>query len=408
MKEIRVGIIGTGVISHRHMRIYSHIPGFKVVAACDIDKKKLEKWGEAYKVADLYTDYRELLKRDDIDSVDVCVHNNLHLPLAIAVMKAGKECYCEKPMAASYADCLMMLDCAKKLNKKLHVQISSLFTKQTRLGREMIASGKLGEIYHSRSASAAFRRRPGIEMADLSRDFYSKYYAGHGPMCDLGIYHIAQMLFMMGMPEVESVYGIAHQRIGCPERLLKGSRFEVEEMAVGMVKFKNQLSMEITEAWATNMDDVGKSYITGTKGALQFWNVDTVGGVWGFGGSYRGMPAFCQPQMRYIGMEDGLQTNTDLMPFANEQAELLEHPEMVCLNDNQMHWYQYLTGELTDETRYNTPLIAAEAAKIAEGIFLSSELGCSVSGDEIAEASVSTSIWKQETPWGVFDYESTY
>lgn len=405
MREIRVGIIGTGIISRRHMKIYSHIPGFKVVAACDIDKDKLEKWGKEYQITQLYTDYRKMLERDDIDSVDVCVHNNLHLPMAIAVMKAGKDCYCEKPMAASYADCVTMMDYAKKLNRKLHVQISSLFTRQTRMGKEMIEKGCLGEVYHARSASAAFRRRPGIEMTDLSKDFYSRKYAGHGPMCDLGIYHLSQMLFMMGMPQLESVYGIAHSRIGCPESLLKGTTYEVEEMAVGMAKFKNHVSLEMTEAWATNMEDVGKSFITGTKGALQFWNVDTVGGVWGFGGSYRGMPPFCQPQMHFIGAEDGTRTDTNLMPFENEQSELLLHPEMAAFNDNQLHWYQYLTGQLSEKERYNTPEIAAQAALIAEGLFLSDELGRSVSAEEIAAMSKSTSLWKQETPWGTFEYD---
>ena len=83
LKEIRIGIIGTGVISHQHMERYEKIPNATVVAACDIDKKKLEAWGQKWKVQDLYTDYRELLKRDDIDSVDVCLpvsYTHLTLP----------------------------------------------------------------------------------------------------------------------------------------------------------------------------------------------------------------------------------------------------------------------------------------------------------------------------------------
>ena len=104
MKEIRVAIIGTGVISHQHMERYGKIHNAKVVAACDIDKKKLETWGEKYQIKDLYTDYRQLLKRDDIDAVDVCLHNNLHVPMSLEVLRAGKHCYCEKPMAGSYAD----------------------------------------------------------------------------------------------------------------------------------------------------------------------------------------------------------------------------------------------------------------------------------------------------------------
>ena len=142
MKEIRVGIIGGGMISNRHMVIYSNIQryaeqlGFtaKVVACAEINESRLRAWGEKYGLEekDLYTDFRKMLKRDDLDTIDVCVHNNLHTPISIAALKAGFDCYCEKPLAASYHDAQMVIDCAKKLGRKFHVQISSLMTPQTR------------------------------------------------------------------------------------------------------------------------------------------------------------------------------------------------------------------------------------------------------------------------------------
>ena len=114
--------IGCGMISHRHMQIYQNINsmadrlGFraKVVACAGRSPEKLKAWGERYHFAeqDLYLDYRELLKRDDIDTVDVCVHNNLHVPISIEVMKAGFDCYCEKPAAASWHDMNMMMKIA--------------------------------------------------------------------------------------------------------------------------------------------------------------------------------------------------------------------------------------------------------------------------------------------------------
>ena len=75
----------------------------KVVVAAEIDKEKLEAFGKKYGIPEenLYQDFREMLKRDDIDEVEVCVHNNLHTSVATAVMVAGFDCYSEKPMAAS-------------------------------------------------------------------------------------------------------------------------------------------------------------------------------------------------------------------------------------------------------------------------------------------------------------------
>jgi predicted dehydrogenase len=104
MKEIRIGIIGTGIIAHTHAQEYKKLPGVTVVAACDLIPAKLEAFCQKYGIENSYADYREMLARDDLDAVDVCVHNNLHMPLTLKVLQSGRHCYCEKPMAGAYAD----------------------------------------------------------------------------------------------------------------------------------------------------------------------------------------------------------------------------------------------------------------------------------------------------------------
>ena len=116
MKQMRIAIIGCGMISHRHMTVIENLKkrgyDLKVVAAAEIVPERLKAFGEKYGIAekDLYADFREMLKRDDIDEVEVCVHNNLHTSVATAVMAAGYPCYSEKPMAASYADAKILYD----------------------------------------------------------------------------------------------------------------------------------------------------------------------------------------------------------------------------------------------------------------------------------------------------------
>ena len=132
-----MGIIGTGLIAHAHMEMYKDIPGVTVAAACDIRPKVLEEFCNKYGIKDQYADYRQLLQRDDLDSVDVCLHNNLHAPMAIEVMKSGRHCYCEKPMAGSYADAKAMMDAAKLFGKKLHIQLSFLYGAQALDEREL-------------------------------------------------------------------------------------------------------------------------------------------------------------------------------------------------------------------------------------------------------------------------------
>ena len=390
MKELRVAIIGTGTISNRHMKVWSNIPQVKVVAAAEIDQPKLKAWGERYHFdeKDLYTDFREMLKRDDIDAVDVCVHNNLHTPVSMYVMKAGYPCYSEKPMSASYFDSKLLYDCAKVTGQKLAIQISSLYSAQTYIAKKVLKAGKLGNVYHARMATASHRRRNAVDRAALfsSKDFRDAYMAGHGQIVDLGIYHFGQMLYLLDLPELKSVLGQLHQGVEMPsEAWAKSHPMTVEDMGVGFATFEGGLYWGMT-------DDFGGD-----------WSMGGMGGPMG-----GGLPAPLQPQLYYRGQDEfGFDVSIDFHAYENQQDLKTYDPDMMQWFDNQLHWYNYLTGKLTDETRYNTPLIGLNVSLLTDGLVLSAEMGRAVTADEIKANSKSLAIWKQETPWGVFDYDAT-
>lgn len=98
VKNIRVGIVGLGHISHRHMQIYKHINelaeklGFRVeiAAVAEILPRRLKEWAVQYNIQDrdCYMDFHEMLSRKDIDYIDVCVHTNYHVPVTIECMQA--------------------------------------------------------------------------------------------------------------------------------------------------------------------------------------------------------------------------------------------------------------------------------------------------------------------------------
>ena len=418
MQELRVAIIGTGTISNRHMKVWGNIPQVKVVAAAEINEPKLKAWGERYHFneKDLYTDFREMLKRDDIDAVDVCVHNNLHTPVSMYVMKAGYPCYSEKPMSASYFDSKLLYDCAKATGQKLAIQISSLYSAQTYIAKQVLNAGKLGNVYHARMATASHRRRNAVDRAALfsSPDFRDAYMAGHGQIVDLGIYHFGQMLYLLGLPELDSVLGKLHQGVEMPnEEWAKSHPMTVEDMGVGFATFKNGLSLELQEASAVNKDDHMDHHILGSKGGLYWGMTDDFGGDWSMGGGGGpmgggGLPGPLQPQLYYRGQDEfGYDVTIDYHAYENQQDLKTYKPEMMQWFDNQLHWYNYLTGKLTDETRYNTPLIGLNVSLLTDGLVLSAEMGRAVTADEIKTNSKSLAIWKQETPWGVFDYDAS-
>jgi hypothetical protein len=169
--------------------------------------------------------------------------------------------------------------------------------------------------------------------------------------------------------------------------------------------------MDIYEDWAMHMDEVGTSFIAGSLGALKFKDVDSSGGPMAVppGGRIMGAGRLQQPTLEWIGIDKdaklfhtmldcGINSNTGMQ-------EILMHPEIEMYNDNQLQWYSYLRGDLTDETRIDTPYIAMQTAFLSEGIVLSNELGRSVTADEIVQMSKSIAIRDQETPFGVIHYD---
>ena len=419
MKELRIGIIGCGMISHRHMTVIENLKALgynlKVVAAAEVKKDRLMAWGKQYGLdeKDLYQDFREMLKRDDIDEVEVCVHNNLHTSVATAVMAAGFPCYSEKPMAASYADAKILYDAQKKYGQKLAIQISSIYNPQTRIAKKMIAEGKLGEIYHVRSVGHRRQGRPGYDMPFFSRDFIDPNIGVHGPLFDLGIYHLAQMLYVLGMPELESVYGFQSSRYWTHPAIDKitNRTAPVEDLGVGMARFKGDICMDIYEDWAIHMEDIGCTFIAGSLGGLKFTDVDQTGGPMAVpeGGQIMGGGDLQKPRLTYYGINEDNQLFTTQLDCALVDTyglqESLIHPELEMYNDNQLQWYSYLRGILTDETRIDSPYIAMQTALLSEGVVLSNELGRSVTVDEIKKMAKSIAIRDQETPFGTIHYD---
>src|SRR4051812_24402165 len=96
------------------------VDGAQVIAAADINQKGLDKAKADHGVANLYTDYKEMLKKHpEMDAVSVCTPNGLHAENAIAASEAGKHVLVEKPMAMNAREGQKMVDAAKKAGKVL-------------------------------------------------------------------------------------------------------------------------------------------------------------------------------------------------------------------------------------------------------------------------------------------------
>jgi tRNA U34 5-carboxymethylaminomethyl modifying enzyme MnmG/GidA len=107
MGKLGVGVIGCGMISGNHFHALEKLEKVALQAVCDIDKEKLQKAMEAQHV-DGCADWRDLISRDDIDAVHICVPHHLHAEISIAALRAGKHVLCEKPMGVSLREARAM------------------------------------------------------------------------------------------------------------------------------------------------------------------------------------------------------------------------------------------------------------------------------------------------------------
>jgi predicted dehydrogenase len=147
--KIRVGVIGVGQQGQRHVQRYAEIPEAELVAVADLREEVAQSVAQQYGVPHVYTNYHDLLARDDIDSVDIILHNRLHKSVTVDALQAGKHVYVEKPMSWTYREAKEMYDTAKALGKKLHVQLAQIYAADTRGAKRLIDEGHLGELYYA-------------------------------------------------------------------------------------------------------------------------------------------------------------------------------------------------------------------------------------------------------------------
>lgn len=361
---IRIGVIGCGQIAQHHFTNYSAIPDAQVVACADIDPVAADTSAAKFGIPNVYYTAQEMLKRDDLDAIDVCLHNNLHVSGTVAALESGRHVYCEKPMAGAYADAVTMLETARSLGKHLHIQLGFLYDDETRAARELIQQGKLGELYHARSTGHRRRGRPFVDGYGKPA-FVHKPTSGGGALYDMGVYHISQILYLLGNPKVERVTGKTYQKTDMNAARREESGYSVEELGMGFVRFAGDLTLDIIEAWAIHMDNFEGSSIIGSQGGIRlnpFSFHTTVADVPISGGSDMGGARY---YFNKVNKEQGL------------------------YDSSQHHWIAALQGKVellpTAEIALNTMLIS-------QGIYLSEKLGREVTADEVKEASVSTRI----------------
>jgi predicted dehydrogenase len=365
MEKVRIGIIGCGQIAQQHLKTYANIPEAEVVACADIKPEAADTSAKTYGIPNVYYDLHEMLKRDDLDAVDVCLHNNLHMPATRAVLASGRHCYCEKPMAGAYADAITMLELANQAGKMLHIQLAGLYSTEVMATKELIEDGTLGEVYFARVTGHRRRGRPYVDGYGTPT-FVQKQNSGGGALYDMGVYHISEMLHLLGNPTPRRISGKTWAKMAMNAK--RAPEFSVEELAAGFIRFDGDLAMDITEAWAMHMDTLESSFVLGSNAGVKL-----------------------HPFGLFQSHGDLDLNSTADMGSARYRWHKLNSPDgdTDLMANSQVHWVAALQGR--------TPLIptaqiALNTMLISEGIYLSEQLGREVTAEEVREMSKSKAV----------------
>ncbi len=283
MKKIRIGIIGNGgICKGAHVPTYVEDERVEIVGVCDIIEERAQFLKDNYfPDAKVYTDYKELLKDESIDSVDICTPNYLHSIIAVDAFKAGKNVFCEKPDAIDVTEVLKMQKAADEAGKLLMVMRNNRFVGASKYAKKYINDGKMGDIYCGR---CGWQRRRGIP--GKGGWFTTKEQSGGGPLIDLGVHMIDLAIWLMGNPTPVSVSANTYCKFADNDTSdsvnsdfgdanAEGT-FDVEDLAMGMIRFDNGAVLQIEFSWASNVKRERRFVeLRGTKAGLK-WENDEV------------------------------------------------------------------------------------------------------------------------------------
>lgn len=258
---IRVGIIGCGGIAYvAHLAAYIGNKDAEVVALCDINEAKFARFEAKLGKKKTYTDFKEMIDNEKLDMVDICTPNYLHADMAIYAMKKGLDVFCEKPDTISVEKALEMQAVQKEEGRHLMVMRNNRYAYSSQQLKKMISDGGFGDVYAGRCGWIRRRGIPG-----KGGWFTTKALSGGGPLIDLGVHMIDLAIYLMGNPKAVSVSGSTYNKFAAADEsqdsvhssfgeAVEGGTCDVEDLAIGFIKFENGASLQIEFSWASNIE----------------------------------------------------------------------------------------------------------------------------------------------------------
>lgn len=287
MKKLNIGIIGTKFMGKAHSNAWKKAPEFFEMStkpvlkvACGRHETSLKDFADKWGWEETETDWKKLVKRPDIDIIDIAVPQNLHYEIALAAAKEGKHIFCEKPMCMNLTQAKEMLKACEENKVTHYLNHNYRRNPAVALAKQMIDEGLLGNLFHWRGAY----QQDWIVNADFPLTWQlRKEIAQAGPQWDLNSHSVDLAHYLVG--DIQTVSCLTANFIkerplaeeatsGNLKAEAKGTgkgAVTVEDAALMMVRFKSGAigSFEATR-FATGRRNHNTFEIYGSKGSLLF------------------------------------------------------------------------------------------------------------------------------------------
>lgn len=241
--RVKVGIIGSGFEADIHAASFRILPDeAEVVALASPTPGNAAKLAERYGIPRVFTDYRDMLREDDIEMVTIAAPNRLHAKMTVDIADSGKHVVCEKPLCMTLEEADLMIDTCRKKGVLLLYAEELFFTPKYVKAKEMADQGAFGRVYLVKQSEKHFGPH-----ADW---FWNVEESGGGAFMDMGCHGIAFCWWFLGRPKIRDVFC----QMGT---YVHGDRTRGEDNSICILEFEGGAVGLVEDSWARRggMDD---------------------------------------------------------------------------------------------------------------------------------------------------------
>lgn len=253
MDKVGVGLIGSQFVAELHAEALKRVPEARIVAAASPTEAHVRVFAEKHGIPHWYTDYHDMLARDDIQVVTVGAPNDLHCRMVCDIAQAGKHVICEKPLCRTMAEADEMIAACQEAGVKLMYAEELCFVPKYVRAKQLIDMGAIGEVYLIKQAEK--------HNGPHSAWFWDVERSGGGVTLDMGC-HAFQ--FFRWVLDKRSVVAVTAQM----GTYVHKDRTQGDDDSIIIVEFEGGVRGMAEESWAKvgGMDDLAEFY--GSQGVI--------------------------------------------------------------------------------------------------------------------------------------------